>query len=170
MGVSVDVGIRYHWMRLRVAVSLRVNPLTRSCAVILHIPLDEFLYADFEGCGRRKPDDASKIIHVRARFGKIARLRGQQLRMRAFAQVFLQQMNVLHQIHRCMVSDVVQAEGCRAGGRIGLTPIPVVIRSWHNIGDAQDPFYHIVNVGEVAFVFAVASDTPRSILALPYHA
>ena len=67
----------------------------------------------------------------------------------------------MHQLHRVVVADVVDAVRRRAGGRVGAVRIPVGVGRGDVIAGADHPFHDVVDVREVAAHPAVVEHVNR---------
>lgn len=90
-------------------------------------------------------------------------MHGQEVFLGFFTETFFKGLDVLHEVHRLVVSDIVKPIGAVAGGGIRGVSAPVVVGFGDFGDDAVDAFHDIVDVGEISFHVAMVEYIDRPV-------
>ena len=134
---------------------------SHSTAVVAAIPVYETTDANLDGCCRLVVKLFDEIANVGVGVRYIAGLERQEFLDRRLAQSLFQRGDVIHEFHRLVVADVVNAPGRRAGAGIGDGAVPVGVGRRRPVENADYALDDVVDIGEVAPVLAVVEDLYR---------
>ena len=119
------------------------------------IPLHKVLNTDFDRRARLVAHIGRQILGIGPGIGHITRLQRQQVHFRFLAQAIFDGADVIHELHRLLVADVVDAVRRPARPRVRVRRIPVRVGRRRVVHRANNAFDNVVDVGEVALVLAV---------------
>ena len=97
-----------------------------------------------------KPRSTARSSTLATVEGDIPRLHGQHLNPGLAAEPLLEYLDIMHELDRLVVPDIIETKRGIAGGRIRRRRRPAIGRSRRAVDHAHHPFHDVVDVGEVA--------------------